>query len=80
MTTTTDGQTGKQRWRDRVRQTTDRGREVYEESWLMRLASWVIVSGLMAAMGYVVGSTLPLMLRWSRRSVSALPIGSPPSL
>gem|GEM_PF-978768 len=53
MATTTDGQTGKQRWRDRVRQTTDRGREVYEESWLMRLASWVIVSGLIAAMGYV---------------------------
>ena len=53
MTTTTDGQTGKQRWRDHVRHTADRGREVYEESWVMRLASWVMVSGLIAAMAYV---------------------------
>ena len=52
MTTTTDRQT-RRSWNDRVRQTTDRGREVYEESWLLRLASWVLVSGLMAAMGYV---------------------------
>lgn len=40
-------------WRDRIHRTANRGQDLYEESWIMRLVSWVLVSGLIAALGYV---------------------------
>ena len=52
--TTTQTEQERQTWRDRARQVAERGQDVYEEGdWFAKLFSWLVLSGLIAALAYI---------------------------
>jgi hypothetical protein len=53
MTSSNQTTSNRQQWRDRFQKHGSNVRAAYEDSWALRAASWVLLSGLIAALTYV---------------------------